>query len=141
MFCSSIRYVLNLSSDMDCVNLASQDVLRAYIREIDQKGLLNEVPTDPQLPSPPVVTNTERWLESVHTGQSVSTDDIPPSLESLNTSTDDGSAKEMVIREDNMKFPQSMKLERPKPETRRDGISQRKLSVFVPFPEILRVSD
>ena len=95
---------------------------------------MNEVPTDPKLPPPPVRTNTERWLESVQTGPSaasVSSMDVPPSFDSLNTATDDSGAKEMVIREDNMKFPQSMKLERPKPETRRDGVSQRRLSVSI----------
>lgn len=114
-----------------------KDVLRAYIREIDQKGLLNEIPTDPQLPHPPVGTSTERWLESVQTGPSVpsvSSEDVPPSFDSLNTATDDSGAKEMVIREDNMKFPQSMKLERPKPETRRDGVPQKQLDIPVPEP-------
>lgn len=88
------------------------------------------MPTDPTLPPPPVGPNTERWLESVQTAASatsVSSEDVPPSFASLNTGTDDSGAKEMVIREDNMKFPQSMKLERPKPETRREGVSQRQL--------------
>lgn len=91
---------------------------------------MNEVPTDPKLPPPPVGANTERWLESVEnapSAPSVASEGVPPSFESLNTTTDDSGAKEMVIREDNMKFPQSMKLERPKPETRRDGVSQRQL--------------
>ena len=109
--------------------------MRAYIREIDQKGLLNEVPTDPKLPPPPVGTNTERWLESVQTGpsaESVSSEDVPPSFDALTTGGTDGSgAKEMVIREDNMKFPQGMKLQRPKPESRRDEASQRQLSVSI----------
>ena len=61
--------------------------------------------------------NPESWLENVHKGSSTG---APPSFDSLNTATDDSGAKEMVIREDNMKFPQSMKLERPQPETRRD---------------------
>jgi hypothetical protein len=91
---------------------------------------LNEVPTDPKLPPPSVGENTERWLEAVQappSAPSVSSEDVPPSFESLRTVTDDSGAKEMVIREDNMKFPQSMKLERPKPESRRDGASQRQL--------------
>lgn len=89
---------------------------------------------DPKLPPPPVGANTERWLEGVqlkalHTGSSTAaSEDGPPSFDSLNTPTDDGSPKEMVIREDNMKFPQSMKMERPKPESRRDG-SQRQLDI------------
>lgn len=110
--------------------MAAQDVLRAYIREIDQKGLLNEVPTDLQLPPPPAGANTDRWLESVQTLPSVhsaSSEHIPTSSVSPNTATDDCRAKEMVIRENNLKFPPSMKLERPKPETIRDGGSQRQL--------------
>jgi hypothetical protein len=111
-----------------------QDVLRAYIREIDQQGLLEPVQTDPQLPPPPIGANTERWLQNVQlpslsTGSTtVASEDSPPSFDSLNTPTDDGSAKEMVIREDNMKFPQSMKMQRRKPESRRDG-SQRQLGI------------
>jgi hypothetical protein len=80
---------------------------------------LNELPIDTQSQPHASGPSTERWLEAVQTG---STDDTPPSFDSLNTATDDSGAKEMVIKEDNMKFPQSMKLERPKPETRRDGI-------------------
>ena len=100
-----------------------KDVLRAYIREIDQKGLLDEMPPDPHIP-PTTGVNAERWLEDI---QSAPSEGAPPSFNSLNTVTDDSGAKEMVIREDNMKFPQSMKLERPKPETRRDGDTQRQL--------------
>ena len=130
MFCSSTRYVPYKYFLFRKVNLVSQDVLRAYIRQIDQEGLLIEVPIDPKVPPPPVGQNTERWLESVQnapSAPSVSSEDVQPSLDSLNTGTDDSGAKEMVFREDNMKFPQSMKMERPKPETRRDGISQRQL--------------
>jgi hypothetical protein len=97
--------------------LPFQDVLRAYIREIDQKGLLDEMPPSGNPNSSSQGVNPERWLENVHTGSST---DAPPSFDSLNTATDDSGAKEMVIREDNMKFPQLMKLERPQPETRRD---------------------
>jgi len=35
----------------------------------------------------------------------------------------------MVVREENMKFPRSMKNERPRPETRTDGDSQKQLAV------------
>lgn len=112
-----------------------KDVLRAYIRQIDQEGLLEPVSTNSQLPPPPAGTHTERWLENVplpalQTGSStaVASTNGPPSFDSLNTPTDDGAAKEMVIREDNMKFPQSMKLQRPKPESRREG-SHRELDI------------
>lgn len=117
-----------------------QDVLRAYIREIDQQGLLDSVPGDSQLPPPPVGSHTARWEEDVP-GPSQSSAVVPiegpPSFESLNSPTDDRGAKEMVIREDNMKFPQSMKLQRPKPESRREG-SQRQLAI--PSPNERRTS-
>jgi len=61
--------------------------------------------------------NPERWLEDV---RSTGSEGVPPSFDSLKTATDDSGAKEIVIREDNMKFPQSMKLERMKPEPRQD---------------------
>lgn len=106
-----------------------QDVLRAYIREIDQKGLLDEVSTGPKLPPPPIGTNTERWLDCVQTAPSAPlfSSEEASSCESSKTAADDASPKEMVLREENMKFPQSMKLERPKPETRRDGVTQSQL--------------
>ena len=93
------------------------------------------MPTDPKLPPPPVGLNTERWLESVQSvpsttvapTPSISTEETLQSVKSLHMGTDDSGVKEMVIREDNMKFSPSMKLERPKPETRRDGVSQKQL--------------
>lgn len=94
-----------------------KDVLRAYIREIDQKGLLDE----PRTPTPPGI-NPERWVDSIH---SAASEDAPPSFSSLGTGTDDTGAKEMVVREENMKFPQSMKLELRQPETRTIVIPER----------------
>ena len=69
-------------------------------------------------PTPAKGANTERWLQTVQTP--THSEAGPPSFDSLNTATDDSGVKEMVAREENMKFPQSMKFERPKPETRRD---------------------
>ncbi|TVY33075.1 hypothetical protein LSUB1_G008435, partial [Lachnellula subtilissima] len=94
-----------------------KDVLRAYIREIDQKGRLDDIPRVGSPNGPPQGVNPHLWLENAHTGSSI---DTPPSLDSLNTPTDDSRAKEIAIREDNLKFPQSMKLERLQPEVRRD---------------------
>lgn len=105
-----------------------KDVLRAYIREIDQNGGLDEVP--PPAAQPVVGATTERWLEAVQSPPP--SERGPPSFDSLHTATDDSGAKEMMVREENMKFPQSMKFERPKPETRRDGRDgtlQRQLEV------------
>ena len=89
-------------------------MLRAYIREIDQKGLLDDISRTP----PKSGVNPERWLEAVHTG---TTQDYPPSFSSLGAVTDDRGAKTMMIQEENMKFPQSIKQERPKPESLGDG--------------------
>jgi hypothetical protein len=108
--------------------------LRAYIREIDQQGLLEPVQIDPVL-TPPVGTVTERWLQGVQvqslqtsSSTGVASDDSPPSFDSLNTPTSDATAKEMVVREDNMKFPPSMKLQRPKPESRAESL-QKELDI------------
>src|SRR5271154_4506907 len=125
MCCNNTRFGFPTIIWRSCTNIRySQDVLRAYIREIDQKGLLDETPPSPHTLAPPSGVNPERWLESV---ASSPFDDIPPSFRSLNTPSDDSGAKEMVIREDNMKFPQSMKLERPQPETGRDGDARKQL--------------
>lgn len=88
-----------------------KDVLRAYIREIDQKGQLDE-------PRTPPAVDAEHWVNLVH---SSTFKDIPPSFSSLGAGTDDGSVKEMMVREENLKFPQSIKLERSQLETRRQG--------------------
>lgn len=103
-----------------------KDVLRAYIREIDQKGLLDE----PRTPTPPGI-NPERWVDSVH---SAASEDAPPSFSSLGTGTDDTGAKEMVVREENMKFPQSMKLELRQPEMHRNVVPDRSQ----PVPALLQ---
>jgi hypothetical protein len=75
------------------------------------------MPPQPQGPAQQTGVNPRQWLDAVQSSPPPS-EGPPPSFESLNTPTDDGSAKEMVVREENMKFPQSMKFERPRPETR-----------------------
>jgi len=110
-----------------------QDVLRAYIREIDTQGLLEPIAVDPPVAAPPTQpSQTERWLEnvqspSVQSSTLVATEDAPPSFESLDTPSDAFSAKTMMVQEENLKFPQSMKRERPKPESRHN--SSRQLDV------------
>lgn len=101
-----------------------KDVLRAYIREIDQKGLLDETPPQPVAPPQQPGVSPQHWLDNVRSPPP--SEAPPPSFESLNTPTDDGSAKEMVVREENMKFPPSMKFERRRPETRHSDL-QREL--------------
>lgn len=90
---------------------------------------MDEVTFDPRIPDhKPDGINPERWLESVHTVPSV---DGPPSIRSQNTTSDDSTLKEMVQREDNMKFPPSMKFERPKTDSR-ETESQRQLGIPTP---------
>jgi hypothetical protein len=82
-----------------------KDVLRAYIREIDQKGLLDPSPS----PAPePSGINPHQWLESV---QPQATGNSQASIDSSKTLRSDDSKKEMIFREENMKFPASMKAE------------------------------
>lgn len=87
---------------------------------MEQDGLLVEEPLTHQVPSP-VSPHTERWIDSTHhkspRGQ--------PSFDSINIRSDANGAKEMIQREDNVKFPTSMKLERPKPESRLDPYLER----------------
>jgi len=75
------------------------------------------------MPAQQPVANTQHWLDNMHPSPAPS-DRGPPTFDSLNTPTDDGSTKEMVVREENMKFPQAMKFERRKPETRHNDLQR-----------------
>lgn len=81
---------------------------------MDQNGLLVDMPPDVKARQSPGV-NPEAWLEELHSP--ASEQGAPPSFESLRTNSEDSMAKEMVVSEENMKFPPSMKLERPKPDS------------------------
>ncbi|RAL59870.1 hypothetical protein DID88_000497 [Monilinia fructigena] len=91
-----------------------KDVLRAYIRQMELDGLLGEEPSRSQMPSP-VSSHTERWVGSTH---SESSRIEPPFFDVVDTGDDFNKAKEIIQQEDNMKFPTSMKCERPRPESR-----------------------
>jgi hypothetical protein len=92
-------------------------VLRAYIREIEQNGHLVEEFPDPQSASSAGV-DPERWLEGVPAPtNSPQLEQLPPTFESLHLNSENTSTKEVVKSEENMKFPQSIKAERAKPET------------------------
>lgn len=92
-------------------------MLRAYIREIEQNGQLVEEFSDPQSASSAGV-DPERWLESVSgPTNSSQLEQLPPTFESLHLNSENTSTKEMVNSEENMKFPQSIKAERARPET------------------------
>jgi hypothetical protein len=92
-------------------------VLRAYIREIDQNGLLDDGPPDPQSASTAGVS-PERWLENVPTPKpSSQSEQLPPAFESLRINPENITAKERVVHEEDLKFLKSIKSERAKPET------------------------
>ncbi|OBT66848.1 hypothetical protein VE03_04012 [Pseudogymnoascus sp. 23342-1-I1] len=109
-----------------------KDVLRAYIRQIDQNGLLEDVPVAPKARQPVLSVNTQEWLEQVQSPASASG---PPSF---NTTSSDSSIKELRVEEDNSKFLQSMKNERPKPESIttgwKEGIGDTKAPPVQPLP-------
>ncbi|KAM3069530.1 hypothetical protein ACMFMG_005635 [Clarireedia jacksonii] len=94
-----------------------KDVLRAYIRKMEQDGLLDEATPDTQVLSPESA-DTERWIDSTRAVPS----DQPPLFDSPKTGRGEDGAKEMIRQEDNTKFPISMKL-------------QRGLDVIDPYPE------
>ncbi|KAA8572301.1 hypothetical protein EYC84_002927 [Monilinia fructicola] len=91
-----------------------KDVLRAYIRQMELDGLLGEEPLRSQMPSP-VSSHTERWVDSTN---SESSRGNPPFFAVVDTGDDFNRSKEIIQREDNMKFPTSMKSQRPRPESR-----------------------
>jgi hypothetical protein len=90
-----------------------KDVLRAYIREMDQESLLaaNSMAVQP----PAKQTSTSSQSRPI-----IASEEYPPSFSSLGISPNSTGTKEMMVDEDNIKFPSSMKFERPKPETRGD---------------------
>ncbi|KAL3423255.1 hypothetical protein PVAG01_05002 [Phlyctema vagabunda] len=92
-----------------------KDVLRAYIREIDQQGLLEDDPRDPQKLSNSSGVSPERWLDSVHSETSGAP---PPSFRSYDSTSTEDSMKQMVGREENIKFPQSIKAQRGLPDSK-----------------------
>lgn len=107
-----------VQTNVACTNCGIQDVLRAYIREIDQKGLLDDVPTKLHAPVRTPGVDSQHWLEEVRTG-------ISPTSSFKSTGVvSDSSAKETVSREDNINYPRLSKMERPKPESRQNGTSR-----------------
>lgn len=81
---------------------------------------------------PVLSVNTQEWLEQVQSPASASG---PPSF---NTNSSDSSMKELRVEEENSKFLQSMKNERPKPESIttgwKEGIGDTKAPPVQPLP-------
>jgi hypothetical protein len=112
-----------------------KDVLRAYIREIDQKGLLDEVVSNSQ-PATASASGAERWLDLVKANKG---ENRPPSFSSLDLTTEDVSAKAKTTREDNMKFPQSMKVDLKKSGPISSSSRQRRTSDHSHRPQVPRL--
>lgn len=74
------------------------------------------------MPSP-VSSHTERWVDSTN---SESSRGNPPFFAVVDTGDDFNRSKEIIQREDNMKFPTSMKSQRPRPESRLESGFERK---------------
>jgi len=81
------------------------------------------MPPGPRSRQPLLSINTEEWLERL---QSPASAGGPPSFDTLNSSSADSSIKELTAREENVKFPQSIKGKRSRPESgairRKEGI-------------------
>ncbi|TGO24580.1 hypothetical protein BPAE_0099g00160 [Botrytis paeoniae] len=94
-----------------------KDVLIAYIRQMEQDGLLIENPSASTPQTSPKTPHKERW-DSTHSDSS-HTQAAPASFDNtnINLGRNDPGAKEMIQREDNIKFPPAMKFQRPKPES------------------------
>jgi hypothetical protein len=94
--------------------------LRAYIREIEQQGLLDKSPVDPTLLPSHLGQHTSRWLQTMQAPSDQSS--IPAGNPAVSDSLHDPSKEpgKMMTQEENMKFPQSMKQQRAKPESRRE---------------------
>lgn len=88
---------------------------------MEQDGLLVENPSaSASAPTPrtsPMTSHKERW-DSTHS-ESSHTQGPPASFNNININSgrNDPGAKEMIQREDNIKFPPSIKFQRPKPES------------------------
>ncbi|KAF5879089.1 uncharacterized protein Bfra_006293 [Botrytis fragariae] len=94
-----------------------KDVLIAYIRQMEQDGLLNENPSASTPQTSPRTHYKEQW-DSTYSDSS-HTQAAPASFDNtdINIGRNDPGAKEMIQREDNIKFPPAMKFQRPKPES------------------------
>lgn len=84
---------------------------------MDQEGLLDNPPSEEFIPPHPAGQQAKRQLEA--TPAAPPEINAPPPFPPVQK--DDTGTKEMLAREDNMKFPQSMKFEHRKPESRVDA--------------------
>lgn len=85
-----------------------KDVLRRHIKDMNQRGLLDEMPPDSATTISSGV-DPQLWLKDVPAQQ-----EAPPTFNSLHDPSGDPSMKEQLWHEADMKFLQSMKSERGK---------------------------
>jgi hypothetical protein len=97
---------------------------------MDQQGLLENPPSEDIIP-PAGPPPAKRQTEAVPAA--ISNSSAPP-FPLQKVQKDDTGTKEMLAREDNMKFPASMKFERRKPESRTEA-SPRVEMAQVPKPQ------
>ncbi|TGO87616.1 hypothetical protein BPOR_0214g00020 [Botrytis porri] len=100
-----------------------KDVLIAYIRQMEQDGLLIENPSASTPQTGPRTPHKNRWDSA--SSKSSHTQAAPGSFDNtnINLRRNDPGAKELIQREDNIKFPPAMKFQRPKPEFLVDSYS------------------
>jgi hypothetical protein len=87
---------------------------------MDQEGLLDNPPSEDIIPPHPNSPPANRQIELPKPPPP----EANPAFFPLQVQRDDAGTKEMLAREDNMKFPPSMKSERRKPESRTEGVVQ-----------------
>ena len=93
---------------------------------MDQEGLLDNPPSEDIIPPHPAGQPTNRWPEAA---QLPLPEARPASFPLQQIQREDTGTKEMLAREDNMKFPPSMKFERRKPESRTEGTAQPRAEI------------
>lgn len=133
----------------DAIFAKYKSQLRSYIRKLDQDGILNENPNSSRARQPALSLNTSQWLDSI-ASSSTNYPNQPRHIP-VSPSTDSAiSIKELNLasREQNIKFPQSMKDQRLRPRDVHDASSPRdsrqgwndsssRALIRVPEPEII----
>jgi hypothetical protein len=82
-------------------------------------------------------------LESIPV-QSPESEHPPPSFDAIHTNSEDTSAKELPVAEDNMKYPQSMKINITKGVKAAEGDASKQMYVatrLIPGAFLLTISD
>jgi hypothetical protein len=108
-----------------------KDVLRAYIKEIGQKGLLDEIPPNSRA-VPRATLATDPWFQSPKSGSAIGS---PRSSAPCRVASNNF-IKQVIVQEENMKFSPSIKFQRAMPKNGRDS-EQDPLSLLSVFPTLI----